>query len=68
MAKTTITGTVIQLMDNTNAKVITIETKPAVAPKDNKPGTPAKRVVIQTNDHSNLAGIERGNTIKITIE
>lgn len=67
MAKKTITGKVVTIVDNQNQKTAAIELSPAIPGKDGKPGTAAKTFQITTNDHDSLP-ITRGQVVTVTIE
>lgn len=67
MTPKTITGKVLQVVDNEQLKSITIETEPAKAASGKDKATPATRLVINTTRHTDLEGVERGKTITITI-
>lgn len=68
MSKKVINGTIAALVDQPQQKSIVVETEAAKPAEGKKPPQPAKRVQIATNDHSILEGLERGKTVKITIE
>jgi len=68
MAKKTSQGIIRVTSSSDQASALRIELKPALPPKDGKPGEAAKFVQIISNDETLLQDFSRGKLLKLTLE